>query len=362
MNLPGLWDTIEKYLFPGLEDLLGGELSNKEKEFVRICTICELDQYSHEFEWSGFGRPPKDHFNIVKAYIAKTVYNFDTTRSFLDFLKSSTKIRRLCGWEFPKQLPHESTFSRVFAEITKSQLCQRMHRFLVVKHCGDTLVPHVSRDSSAIEVREKVIPEREPKHKIPKKRGRPKKGEVRIKEKTVVEKQFERSLEENLKELPTHCNKGTKKNSNGYKVSWKGYKLHLDCIDGDIPIAGLLSSASLHDSQVAIPLAQISSQRVTNLYDLMDAAYDSPSIHAFSHALGHKPIIDDNPRKTGVKKVFDPPEKERYKQRSSVERVFSNLKDNYGGRMIRVRGHAKVMTHLMFGIIAITANQLFKAI
>ena len=59
MNLPGLWGVIEKYLFPGLEDLLGDELSNKEKEFVRICTICELDQYSHEFEWSGFGSPPQ---------------------------------------------------------------------------------------------------------------------------------------------------------------------------------------------------------------------------------------------------------------------------------------------------------------
>ena len=362
MNLPGLWDTIEKYLFPGLEERLGGELTIKEKEFVRICTITELDQFSHEFEWSGFGRPPKDHFNIVKAYIAKSVYNFNTTRSFIDFLKSSTKIRRLCGWEFAKQLPHESTFSRVFAEITASQLCQRIHEFLVVKHCGDTLVPHISRDSSAIEAREKVTSEPETEPKAPKKRGRPKKGEIRIKEKTVVEKQIDRSLEENLNELPTHCNKGTKKNSNGYKVSWKGYKLHLDCIDGDIPVAGLLSSASLHDSQAAIPLAQISAERITNLYDLMDAAYDSPSIHKFSHLLGHKSIIDHNPRKTGEKKIFDPPEKERYKQRSSVERVFSNLKDNYGGRMIRVRGHAKVMTHLMFGIIAITANQLFKTI
>ena len=123
-----------------------------------------------------------------------------------------------------------------------------------------------------------------------------------------MEKQVGRSLEENLKELPKACNKGTKKNSNGYKVSWKGYKLHLDCIDGDIPISGLLSSASLHDSQAAIPLAQISAQRVTNLYDLMDEAYDSPSIHEYSYLLGHKPIIDDNPRKMG-EKDFDPPEK-----------------------------------------------------
>ena len=35
----------------------------------------------------------------------------------------------------------------------------------------------------------------------------------------------------------------------------------------------MLSSASLHDSQVAIPLLQMAARRVTSLYDLMDSAY-----------------------------------------------------------------------------------------
>ena len=42
--------------------------------------------------------------------------------------------------------------------------------------------------------------------------------------------------------------------------------------DGDIPVSCVLSSASLHDSQVAIPLASMTAARLTNLYDLMDAA------------------------------------------------------------------------------------------
>ena len=50
----------------------------------------------------------------------------------------------------------------------------------------------------------------------------------------------------------------------------------------------------------------------------------------------------------------------RYRNRSKAERVNSNLKDNYGGRLVRVRGTAKVMTHLMFGLIVITATQLFR--
>ena len=46
----------------------------------------------------------------------------------------------------------------------------------------------------------------------------------------------------------------------------------VDVADGQIPISCLLTSASLHDSQVAIPLASLSAERSTNLYDLMDAA------------------------------------------------------------------------------------------
>ncbi len=57
---------------------------------------------------------------------------------------------------------------------------------------------------------------------------------------------------------------------------------------------------------------------------------------------------------------MDPAQAVRYNERSSAERVNSNLKDNYGGRFVRVRGAAKVMAHLMFGIVALTAAQLFQ--
>lgn len=75
--------------------------------------------------------------------------------------------------------------------------------------------------------------------------------------------------------------------------------------------------------------------------------------------LGHVPIIDYNKRK-GEEKELAPAEKIRYNERSTAERVNSNLKDNFGARNIRVKGHAKVFTHLMFGIIAMTAKQLFN--
>ena len=48
-----------------------------------------------------------------------------------------------------------------------------------------------------------------------------------------------------------------------------GATRHLDTADCGVPIAAMLSSASMHDSLAAIPLSLISAERVTSLYDLM---------------------------------------------------------------------------------------------
>ncbi len=57
---------------------------------------------------------------------------------------------------------------------------------------------------------------------------------------------------------------------------------------------------------------------------------------------------------------FVDPEETRYKVRSTVKRAYAALKDNLGGRHIRVRGHARVYCHLMFGVLAMTAEQLLR--
>lgn len=98
---------------------------------------------------------------------------------------------------------------------------------------------------------------------------------------------------------------------------------------------------------------------MTSLYDLMDSAYDAPQIHAFSRSLSHVPIIDPHPR-SGDKLPLAPAQKERFKERSAAERVNSLLKERYGGRWVRGRGAAKVMCHLMFGLVALTARALLR--
>jgi len=174
-----------------------------------------------------------------------------------------------------------------------------------------------------------------------------------------------------LADLPCQCDVGVKTDSNGHNKYWCGYKLHLDIADGQVPISAVLTSASTHDSQVAIPLARMSSERVINLYDVMDSAYDVPQIHDMSRQLGHIPLINMHPRRDQALKEEIAAENKRcrrvghktaeairYNERSTVERVNARLKDEFGGRVVRVRGHAKVMCHLMFGILALTANQM----
>ena len=183
------------------------------------------------------------------------------------------------------------------------------------------------------------------------------------------------TLEEMLNDLPRQCDVGTKKNSKGYKETWPGYKFHIDSAERQIPISCILTSASTHDCQVALPLATMSSQRVINLYDLMDSAYDAPVIRDYSRFLGHVPIIDINTRRNAELKAelkeearridllhFERPEDLRYKGRTNSERVNARIKDEFGGRLILVRGYAKVMTYLMFGILALTADQLIRLV
>lgn len=367
---------LQDVLFPTLEQQLGS-LSEKHRQLVEILSLAEVE--SLVTPWlGGVGRPARHRQAIARAFVAKAVLNLGATRQLLDRLAADDCLRRLCGWESAREVPHESQFSRAFAEFAASELPQRLHAALIEATQKERLVGHISRDATEIEAREKpapVVAEAKPE-RLRRKRGRPRKGEVvPAPEPTRIERQRTMTLEEMLDELPRACNVGTKKNSKGYKESWIGYKLHMDAADGQIPISCILTSASVHDSQAAIPLSEMTARRVTNLYDLMDSAYDAAAIDAHSRALGHVPIIDVHPHGSAERKAELAAEEKRcrllglpaakdvrYRERTTVERVNARLKDEFGGRSVRVRGHAKVMCHLMFGILALAADQILRLI
>ncbi len=55
-----------------------------------------------------------------------------------------------------------------------------------------------------------------------------------------------------------------------------------------------------------------------------------------------------------------PAEALRYNERTASERLNARLKEEFGARHVMVRGHKKVNLHLMFGIIALFADQLVQ--
>ena len=56
------------------------------------------------------------------------------------------------------------------------------------------------------------------------------------------------STAEMVAELPKARDVGAKRNAKGYKENWRGYRLHIDAADGDVPVSRVLTSASPHDS------------------------------------------------------------------------------------------------------------------
>lgn len=384
--------VLQTALLPALQDELG-ELGGSAKRLIATLEMIPLARFvPHCRGW--VGRPAKDRYAIACAFVAKAVYGFPHTRHLLEALQRDAQLRRICGWERAQQVPHEATFSRAFAEFARMELAQFVHEALIRESQKDRLIGHIARDSTAIEARER-FPETAAQRaarkaaktaaqveRAPRKRGasggphRRYKGGKRPyipQAETRLKRQRSMKLSEMVAELPRDCDLGGKQDSHGNDHYWRGYKLHLDVADGQIPISAVLTSASLHDSQVAIPLATMSTQRVRYFYELMDAAYEAYHIEEQSRQLGHIPIVD--PKAPGgpkskakdipmskPKRELSPAQKERYKERTMVERVHARLKDEFGARHIRVRGAKKVMAHLMFGVLALTVDQLLKLV
>ena len=142
-------------------------------------------------------------------------------------------------------LPSESTFSRAFEAFATSCLAERVHESLIKEHLAGEIIGHISRDGTAIPAPERPIKsksagaESAPKAK-PAKRGCPRRGEVRpAPQQSTVQIQRKQTLEQMRQD---------------------------------------------------IPLALMSQQRVSKLYDVMDAAYCSKDLREHSQQSGSRPL------------------------------------------------------------------------
>jgi Transposase DDE domain/Transposase domain (DUF772) len=373
--------VLQQQLFPHLEAAVGC-LSPQLKLLAAVISLVPLARWLAASR-ARTGRPAKDRVALATAFIAKAVLNLPTTRDLIGRLQVDQALRQFCGWRSGRALPHESKFSRAFAEFAATQLPQHLHAAVIQATQSQRLIGHIARDSTAIPARERIpepVMERKRAQKraarAGKKSKRPKGSFAKAKASQRgkrIQRQPHQTLPAMLADLPQQCDIGAKKNSQGHEQYWRGYKLHLDVADGQVPISAILTSASVHDSQVAIPLMTMTSQRVTHLYELMDSAYDADGLLAHSQKLNHVPIVAPNHRRgtrkpSQLPKVFpvEPaPEltwaqQDRFKERTMIERVNGRLKDEFGASHLRVRGAAKVMAHLMFGVLALTVDQWLR--
>jgi hypothetical protein len=105
--------------------------------------------------------------------------------------------------------------------------------------------------------------------------------------------------------------RGVQKTLKGMYHFGKGYKPCLDVSDTGFPLAAVVTGANVHDSQLAIPMEQLTEMKVPFCYSLMNSSYDSKTIDEYIRNRGRIPIIDSNKRKDNDRFPLDPAKQER---------------------------------------------------
>ena len=244
-ELSDLAGRLQGELFPMLAREVG-PLGENARLLVAVLEMAPVGRFISVCR-GGVGRPQDERAPLARAFIAKAVYAIPMTSLLIDRLECDPTLRQLCGWSRVADVPGEWTFSRAFAEFAESELPARLHEALIKAAYKDHIIGHVARDATAIEARE--TPVRVEPVKRCRRKKKPERGEPGWEELNRLDRQREMTHAEMMADLPRHCAVGVKIDSKGRKQRWTGYKLHLDVADGDVPLAGILTSASLHDSR-----------------------------------------------------------------------------------------------------------------
>lgn len=165
--------VLQQELFPALAEEIGPS-SERQKLFIAACVMIPCQRFLPCGKRTG--RPTKSRLALAHAFLAKTIYNVAHTRQLIEVLKTDESLRKLCGFPTIGSIPHESCFSRAFAEFAKSNFAQLSHQALIEATHAQRLVGHIARDGSAIEAREHYPEEVATAKAIAKKKKTTKKG------------------------------------------------------------------------------------------------------------------------------------------------------------------------------------------
>src|ERR1700687_4486400 len=117
--------VLQQELFPLLQSA-AGPLSEPLQLLASIISLVPLGRLLSARK-AATGRPAKDRAALATAFMAKAVLNLATTRDLIDRLRVDQALRQFCGWRSPRALPHESKFSRAFAEFAATEPPHTLH-------------------------------------------------------------------------------------------------------------------------------------------------------------------------------------------------------------------------------------------
>ena len=144
---------LQEELFPLLQSSVG-PLNGQMQLLASVISLAPLERMLGARR-AATGRPAKDRAALATAFLAKAILNLPTTRGLICRLRVDEALRRFCGWSSIQALPHESKFSRAFAEFAATELPQQLHEAVIATTQNQRLIGHIARDSTAIPARER---------------------------------------------------------------------------------------------------------------------------------------------------------------------------------------------------------------
>lgn len=192
-------------------------------------------------------RGPKGHepLPILYSLISMQVEKISTVAALVARLQSDPIFRYNCGFDLRKLPPSEATFSRFIDKLSSCKELENEFKSLVLKakKLGIINGTNIAIDATKLDAFEKAVPQ---------------------------------SKTKNDGKSP---NWGNKKGTDGNKVRWFGYKLHIlaDC-KSELPLNIIVSPASDSDGIYAIPLIEDFKESYGSIfspkYFIMDSGYD----------------------------------------------------------------------------------------
>ena len=206
--------------------------------------------------WHGLpGRPPCERAVLAGAFIAKAVFNIPTTSLLIEMLSADKTLRRLCGWQRADAGAEQVDVFAGFRGVRRRRFAIAVARGADPRHpfgsFGRTYLVTARRSRRVKNRRNQTSRQRNQNPNlsvaVPAGELRPPPPPSRI------ERQRGMTLAAMLADLPGPAMWAPNAMPR-VQETWISSPSPVDTADGEIPISCVLTAASVHDSQVAIPL------------------------------------------------------------------------------------------------------------